>query len=108
MALPTSDKSSALFTNSFWPLDDVEFYMGKDHLEKKEDGSGQSDASGAITGDTKIHNWHFGMVFEFDFTVDDYKGPMNFISVVMMISGCLLMDKKQLILEDPFSSRQSN
>lgn len=70
--------TSALFTNSFWPLDDVEFYMGKDHLEKKVDGSGQSDASGAITGDTKIHNWHFGMVFEFDFTVDDYKGPMNF------------------------------
>ena len=62
---PKYGDKAALFSNGFWPLDDVT-YTGKDHLEE-----GKSDKD-------ETHNWHFGMVFEFDFTVDDYKGPMNF------------------------------
>lgn len=90
-------KDSALFSNSFWPLDDVEYYKGKDHLEKGTEGIGASDATGAITGDGKIHNWHFGMVYEFDFTVDDYQGPMNFYfrgddDFWMFIDGKLAID----------------
>ncbi len=65
-------KTTALFSNSFWPLDDVTKYYGMDEMR-----AGKSDVTG-LEGDDQTHNWHFGMVFEFDFTVDDYKGPMNF------------------------------
>ncbi len=56
---------TALFSNSFWPLDNE---LG----DAKRDG--KSDPG---RGDN-THNWHFGMKFEFDFRVGDYVGPMNF------------------------------
>lgn len=55
-----------IYSNEFWPLDTVSSYTGMDSKV-----SGGSD-------DGKTHNWHFGMKYEFTFTIGDYTGPMNY------------------------------
>ena len=62
--------NSALFSNEFWPLDKITSYDGMDSMRP-----GESDGT---LGTNIKHNWHFGMNYNFEFTVGDYKGPMNF------------------------------
>ncbi len=54
-----------IYSNEFWPLDDVESYPGKDSKGKGSD-------------DGKAHNWHFAMRYDFGFKVGDYEGPINY------------------------------
>lgn len=84
--LPSSGVwSNPVYSNDFWPMDDVQ---GKDpHMGtslkqyrflynnggelQKDDGPNPSD-------DNIAHNWHFGMEYEVTFKVGDYTGPMEF------------------------------
>ena len=77
---PNWNKSRWIHTNNFWPLDEVEYYSGKDpkfgktgnhHLNNKGGTLGESD-------DGKYHNWFFGMRYDFEFTINDYDGPLKF------------------------------
>ena len=91
------NKTKYVFTNEFWPLDDVEHYdkqmrpnAPKDPLmggtnqysfyrpDKKENantpGNDFTDA-GTHNGN---HNWYFGMTYTVDFEVGDYTGPMEY------------------------------
>ncbi len=57
-------KNSAIYSNNFWPLDN------EDGIDEKGK-SDEADGGG-------MHNFHFGMRFDFNFRVGDYVGPMNF------------------------------
>lgn len=71
---------NALYSNEFWPLDDVSYEGVPDAT--KADGTMvvMDKKAGKDVNDVKgvQHNWHFGMKFQFDFTIGDYIGPMNF------------------------------
>ncbi len=92
------------YSNGFWPLDSLEYYNGKDPLFGSYRGVKTNPADnenyeysnlGAIgkddndpikvnddwykdSSDRTSHNWFFGMRYDFDFTIGDYTGPMNF------------------------------
>lgn len=79
-----TDKKN-LFSNNFWPLDTIENYSGKDPLWGDYTQAGGSGARGeqlrAIvprSDDGNAHNWFFGMRYDFEFTIGDYTGPLNF------------------------------
>lgn len=89
-----------IYSNSFWPLDTYK-YDGRDPLfgqsgtewrgiSLKIPYNGHSSYEG-MTGknninpsaisesdDKKEHNFFFGMRFDFEFTIGDYEGPLNF------------------------------
>ena len=79
------DGEKNLFSNNFWPLDTIENYGGKDPLWGDYTQAGGSGARGnqlrAIvprSDDGEAHNWFFGMRYDFEFTIGDYTGPLNF------------------------------
>lgn len=79
------DGKKNLFSNNFWPLDTIEKYSGKDPLWGDYTQAGGSGARGqqlrAIvprSDDGEVHNWFFGMRYDFEFTIGDYTGPLNF------------------------------
>lgn len=79
------DGEKNLFSNNFWPLDTIESYGGKDPLWGDYTQAGGSGARGedlrAIvprSDDGNAHNWFFGMRYDFEFTIGDYTGPLNF------------------------------
>ncbi len=81
--------NAALFSNEFWPLD-AESTDTTENPGVDERRAGKSDDGGT-------HNWHFGMTYSFDFTVGDYKGPMNFYfrgddDFWMYVDGELVID----------------
>lgn len=81
------------WSNNFWPLDN-EMYDGKDpkfgQLNDKEDIFARSyigaeaypdyskPAALSPSDDGKAHNYFFGMRADFNFTIGDYTGPLNF------------------------------
>lgn len=89
-----------IYSNSFWPLDTYK-YDGRDPLFGQSGTewrgisleipyNGDSSYEG-MTGknninpsaisesdDKKQHNFFFGMRFDFEFTIGDYEGPLNF------------------------------
>ena len=75
------------WSNNFWPLDGIE-YTGKDvefggHTNTKGGYWRGKDRYGNIStiaqsDDKAYHNWFFGMRYEFEFTIGDYEGPLNF------------------------------
>lgn len=81
------------WSNNFWPLDQV-MYSGKDPNFGADRGTvenywsrshiasaGYRDKSASYlpaSDDEKGHNYFFGMRTDFDFTIGDYTGPMNF------------------------------
>ena len=89
-----------IYSNSFWPLDTYK-YDGRDPLFGQSGTewrgisldipyNGHSSYEG-MTGknninpsaisesdDKKEHNFFFGMRFDFEFTIGDYEGPLNF------------------------------
>ena len=75
------------WSNNFWPLDGIS-YIGKDvefggHTNidgdrwRGKDGE-ENVSTIAQSDDEKYHNWFFGMRYEFEFTIGDYEGPLNF------------------------------
>ena len=78
----TYDKGGKnLFSNNFWPLDTIENYPGKDPLwgdYTQAGGSGERRGIVPRSDDQQAHNWFFGMRYDFEFTIGDYTGPLNF------------------------------
>lgn len=78
----TYDKGGKnLFSNNFWPLDTIENYPGKDPLwGDYTQAGGSGDRRGIVprSDDQQAHNWFFGMRYDFEFTIGDYTGPLNF------------------------------
>ncbi len=69
-----------IFSNNFWPLD-KENYGGIDPLfgdHKYEGASDNLRGSANASDDGNAHNWFFGMRYDFEFTLGDYEGPLNF------------------------------
>ncbi|MDM8249391.1 Cna B-type domain-containing protein [Lacrimispora saccharolytica] len=71
------------WSNNFWPLDGIS-YTGKDlefggHTNRWR-GKDRDEITSEISpsDDKKYHNWFFGMRYEFEFTIGDYEGPLNF------------------------------
>lgn len=75
--------------NLFWPLDNVTSVdpkMGEvaDQYYFLKKGAGNSwgntgyNKSNVNSDDKTNHNFHFGMVYEVEFTVGDYTGPMEY------------------------------
>ena len=66
-----SDKSNTnIYSNEFWPLD-KEVYNASTYPSADLQRANASD-------DGSTHNWHFGMRYDFQFTLGDYTGPMNY------------------------------
>ena len=59
---------------------DQEDYPGRDPLlgESGDVWYSNNVERGWESDDKKAHNWFFGMRYEFEFTVGDYDGPLNF------------------------------
>lgn len=90
------NKTKNLYSNLFWPLDRYE-YEGREQLfpgGSKEYGE-RNDPNGNGTetfhgtsgfpnndetriGVYKDHNWFFGMRYDFEFTLGDYIGPLDY------------------------------
>lgn len=72
-------KYSTVYSNNFWPMDDV--YNTDPHMSSKKEryyyGSGLWDYI-SPSDDGLDHNWHFGMQYEIQFTVGAYEGPMEY------------------------------
>ena len=89
-----------IYSNSFWPLDTYK-YGGRDPLFGKsgtewrgisqdipyngdqsyEGMTGKNNINPSAiseSDDKKEHNFFFGMRFDFEFTIGDYEGPLNF------------------------------
>ena len=97
----TYDKGGKnLFSNNFWPLDTIENYPGKDPLwgdYTQAGGSGDRRAIVPRSDDQQAHNWFFGMRYDFEFTIGDYTGPLNFYfrgddDFWLFIDGKLVVD----------------
>ncbi len=94
----SSSKKKPMYSNLFWPLDDVEYGVDKvtrDPLfgSKTGDDIGNRDKYGfnhndeiAYKTQAEIdehktnygHNWYFGMRYDFTFNIGDYTGPLNY------------------------------
>ncbi len=84
-------KESVSWSNNFWPLDS-EMYTGKDPMFGEFNKSGdwkhrtyigaeeypKYEAALGPSDDGKAHNYFFGMRADFNFTIGDYTGPLNF------------------------------
>lgn len=71
-----------IFSNNFWPLD-KEDYDGIDPKFGDQSFAGASDqlrntTANNASDDGQAHNWFFGMRYDFEFTLGDYEGPLNF------------------------------
>lgn len=74
-----------IYSNMFWPLD-TENYVGRDPLMGIGTARGWNGVKNGTTStlpvnddkDGKAHNCFFGMRYEFQFTVGDYTGPLNY------------------------------
>ena len=71
-----------IFSNNFWPLDNEE-YEGIDPKFGDQSFAGASDqlrnsTANNTSDDGQAHNWFFGMRYDFEFTLGDYEGPLNF------------------------------
>ena len=71
-----------IFSNNFWPLD-KETYEGIDPKFGDQSFAGASDqlrnsTANNTSDDGQAHNWFFGMRYDFEFTLGDYEGPLNF------------------------------
>lgn len=83
---PLTDKTfySPVYSNNFWPMDDVQGadpHMGKSLKQYRflyNNGSElQKNDAPNPSDDNLQHNWHFGMTYEVYFTIGDYTGPME-------------------------------
>ena len=97
-----SDTHKTIYSNNFWPLDQLD-YPGQDVLLGEEgetyyitgsrfntakDANGNvydryedylyDDDTTLLSDDMEPHNWFFGMRYDFDFTLGDYTGPLNY------------------------------
>ena len=89
----------SIYSNNFWPLDSLEEYEGKDiHLGEtgttyyitgnryttsgdnpnRYEGWREDRETNLESDDGKAHNWFFGMRYDFEFTLGDYTGPLNY------------------------------
>ncbi len=85
--LDTIRNIDGAWSNNFWPLDGIS-YTGKDvefggHTNTKGGFWRGKDRVGNVStiaqsDDKAYHNWFFGMRYEFEFTIGDYEGPLNF------------------------------
>ncbi|HJC09928.1 MAG TPA: Cna B-type domain-containing protein [Candidatus Blautia merdigallinarum] len=85
--LDTIRNIGGAWSNNFWPLDGIS-YTGKDvefggHTNTTGGFWRGKDRAGNIStiaqsDDKAYHNWFFGMRYEFEFTIGDYEGPLNF------------------------------
>lgn len=76
--------SRHILSNNFWPLDS-ENYDGQDPLfggsykfYNWADRGSSSKKDFGSSDDGQAHNWFFGMRYDFQFTIGDYTGPLNF------------------------------
>lgn len=85
-----------LYSNMFWPLDDVEYgrktntglnleanggtgYTNRDPLFGGNFGFSDNDEQLNFGNGGRIkHNWYFGMRYDYEFSLGDYIGPMNY------------------------------
>lgn len=92
--LETSNASNPIiWTNNFWPVDDLGDYKGKDILfgdagmvskrfhSKSESSETETIANTyPVSDDGKDHNSYFGMSYEIEFELDDdYVGPLEYL-----------------------------
>lgn len=95
----TGDKTHTnIWTNNFWPVDDLGHYEGKDilfgdytkesqrhhsaaeNLDKNSSGEEDKDSTYPVSDDGKDHNSYFGMSYEIEFELDvDYVGPLEYL-----------------------------
>ena len=79
-----------LFSNLFWPLDgltDAEYDGAVPGKQRDPEFGGEYgfNPNDEVTGDKPVinnsklkHNWYFGMRYDFEFTIGDYVGPMDY------------------------------
>ena len=69
-----------LFSNLFWPMDNVSYGTGEIHdpLFGNNYGFDPNDEAMKKGNLNLKHNWYFGMRYDFEFTIGDYIGPMNY------------------------------
>lgn len=105
-ARPAWKQNFNLYANEFWPLDEVPSDKRRDPLLGKTspeyyqyDGSGYGSkiATNDFNSETKGHNWYFGMVYEVEFTIGDYTGPMEYYfrgddDFWLFVDGHLIVD----------------
>lgn len=77
------NKTKKLYSNLFWPLDEVEYdnaVPGKtrDFNYGNNYGFGKNDEADKEGDPTITHNWLFGMRYDFEFVLGDYVGPLNY------------------------------
>lgn len=70
------NKTTKLYSNLFWPLDQYPNYEGRDPNLGGNYKFSKNDEDGQNPGVT--HNWMFGMYYDMEFTIGDYIGPMNY------------------------------
>lgn len=87
----TKDEERYVYSNLFWPLDEVSYGTG----EIKSGSNSQSDGGtgfkdrdplfgnnfgfgGNDEGANIKHNWFFGMRYDYEFSLGDYIGPMDY------------------------------
>ncbi len=92
-----SKGKTQLFSNLFWPLDNLNYgisgetmdpMFGVDYGFNPNDEQTGDDplyplaslksSSDGMVQNTVKHNWYFGMRYDFNFTVGDYTGPMDY------------------------------
>ncbi len=93
-----------IYSNNFWPLDSeqgVDPHMGatsRQYYFKSESEPGRAPVGNGVGDDrAEDHNWHFGMVYEYQFEVGEYTGPMEFYfrgddDFWLFIDGHLMVD----------------
>lgn len=71
-----SDKK--LYSNLFWPLDGVNYDNAVYGKNRDPQFGNNYDFAPNDEGGSVTHNWFFGMRYDFEFSLGDYTGPLDY------------------------------